>query len=246
MRVPGRLRGLGPIEAARVELQGTIDARDYGSNWLSTSAVPNGILTTEQPLSPEQATQYKNAWTGYDPVTDTTTPPGHTPRVMGQGVKYEFLGIKPKDAQFLETRQFNTTEIARLFGIPASLILATVEGGSQSYANIEQDWIGFTRFTMMAYLTEIEDAFSALLPYGETAKFVIDELLRTDTKTRFEAHEIALRARFKTRNEVRADEGLAAIAGGDELDPVTAPAVAAIPRAAAGPSRPPSLAQIGA
>jgi HK97 family phage portal protein len=216
MRLTGRARGLGPVEAARIELRGTLDARDYGNSWFSDSAVPNGVLTTADVLSAEQAKQYKDGWNGIT-ADGTKTDQSHEIRVLGSGLSYEHLNLKPADAQFLETQQFNTTQLARLFGIPASLMLAAVQGSSTTYSNVEQDWIGFIRFTLMSYLKEIEDALSSLLPYGRTVRFNVDALLRTDTKTRYEAHQIALNAGFKTVNEVRRSEGLPALPGGDAL-----------------------------
>ena len=116
--------------------------------------------------------------------------------------------LKPADAQWLEVQQFGVTGIARLFGIPATLMLAAIEGTSMTYTNVEQEWIGYVRFTLMTYLREIEDAFSAVLPTGQTARFNVEGLLRTDTKTRYEAHEIAIRAGFMSPDEVRRIEKL--------------------------------------
>lgn len=208
LRIPGRAAGLGPIEAARAELQGALDARDYASGWFTDGDVPSGILTTDQQINQDQAKLYKQTWAGIDPDTGEQDPVGYGVRVLGAGLSYDPLKIKPADLQFLETQQFNTTQIARLFGTPASLMLAVVEGNSQSYSNVEQDWIAFTRFTLMAYIREIEEALSALLPYGNRVRFNVDALHRSDTLTRYQAHEVGLRAKFLTRDEVRAIEGL--------------------------------------
>lgn len=208
LRIPGRDKGLGPIEAARAELTGALQARDYSSSWFERGDVPTGLLTSDQPLSAAQAQAYKDVWNGIDPATGKPTPNGVGIRVLGSNLKYDPLQIKPADLQFLETQQFNTTQIARLFGTPASLMLATVEGNSQSYSNVEQDWIAFTRFTLMAYLREIESALSAILPHGNTVRFNVDALQRSDTKTRYDAHKIGIDAGFLTIAEVRQIEGL--------------------------------------
>lgn len=208
LRVPGRDTGLGPIEAARAELTGALQARDYSSSWFERGDVPTGLLTTDQPLSPDMAKAYRDLWNGVDPETGKRTPSGVGVRVLGSNLKYDPLQIKPADLQFLETQQFNTTQIARLFGTPASLMLAVVEGNSQSYSNVEQDWIAFTRFTLMAYLREIEEALSAVLPHGNSVRFNVDALQRSDTKTRYEAHKIGIDAGFLTVPEVRTIEGL--------------------------------------
>lgn len=77
-----------------------------------------------------------------------------------------------------------------------------------TYSNIEQDWIGFVRFTLTKYLRKIEEALTTFTPRGQTVRFQISALLRSDTLTRYQAHQIALSAGFMTLNEVRAIESL--------------------------------------
>ena len=222
LRVPGMERGLGPIQAAQVELNGSLEARDYGNKWLSESEQPDGILSTEQELKPGDTETYKNIWYGRNPDGSEKTDPADASkpakrrnrrerlRVLGKGLTYTPLLLKPADLQFLETQKFNTTGIARLFGMPASLMLAAIEGKSGTYQNVEQEWIGYIRFGLMLALREIEEALTDLLPYGQSARFKLDVLLRSDTKTRYEGHQIALNPEsgWMDVDEVRVIEGL--------------------------------------
>jgi HK97 family phage portal protein len=215
LRVPGRDRGLGPIQAAQEELAGAIDARDYGSSWFSEGGQPDGVLTTDQELAPGDTTKYKNVWYGRNPdgspVEDQEQRLSERLRVMGKGLTYSPIFLKPSEVQFLESQQFSTTQIARLLGLPASLLLAAVEGNSQTYSNVEQDWIAYVRFSLMLPLREIEEAFSDLLPRGQVARFNLSTLLRTDTKTRYEGYQIGLDPvkGWLVDDEVRGWEGLA-------------------------------------
>lgn len=201
MRVPGKTWGLGPIQAARHELLGAIDVRDYASNWFKESGIPSGVLKSDQVLSPDQATAAKNAW-------NLTAGAKNGVAVLGQGLSYSPIFLSPADAQFIESQNWNVTQVARLFGVPSSLMLADTAGSSMTYQNVEQDWIGYIRFSLMTYLIEIEQAFTTLLPRGQEAHFNIEALLRSDTLTRYNAHKIGLEAGFLTIDEVRAIEGL--------------------------------------
>jgi len=200
LRVPGRLRGLGPIEAAAAELRGALDLRDYASSWFTDSGIPNGVLSTEQTLSPAQAEQWKARARDMFKPTE--------PTVLGNGLTYSTVGLRPADAQFLESRQFSVTEVARLFGIPPTYLAAAVDGGSDTYSNQEQVDIWFVRYTLMSYLREIEVQLTELLPRGQVARFKVDALLRTDTKTRYEAHEIAIRTGLYSAQHAQQIEGL--------------------------------------
>ena len=64
------------------------------------------------------------------------------------------------------------------------------------------------RFTLTKYLRKIEEALTTFTPRGQTVRFQISALLRSDTLTRYKAHQIALNAGFMTLNEVRAIESL--------------------------------------
>lgn len=201
LKLPGRLTGLGPIQAAQIELRGALELRDYASLWFSEGNIPSGVLTSDQVLTPDDAKQWRAAW--------YSTESGSGLKVLGKGTTYEPLLLKPADAQWLESQQFTTTQLARLFGTPASLMLAAVEGSAMTYSNVEQDWIAFVRFTLMGYLRKIENALTSLTVRGQEVRFNFDALLRTDTKTRYEAHQIALTAKFLDDDEVRALEGYA-------------------------------------
>lgn len=201
MRVPGTNWGLGPIQAAKRELKGAVDVRNYSSYWFEEAGIPSGVLKSDQVLSPDQALAAKNAW-------NSTAGAKHGVAVLGQGLTYAPIFLSPSDAQFIESQNWNVTQIARLFGVPASLMLADAAGSSMTYQNVEQDWIGYLRFSLMTYLIEVEQAFTTLLPRGQEAHFNIEALLRSDTLSRYNAHKIGLEAGFLTIEEVRAIEGL--------------------------------------
>lgn len=208
MRIPGSAYGLGPIQAAQADLRGALDTRDYAANWLDSGGQPNGVLKSDQILSGDMAGSYKKQW-------NETAGAKKGVAVLGQGLSYQPVFLSPKDVQFIEAQQFNVTTIARMFGTPASLMLAAVEGNSQTYSNVEQDWLAYARFTLMGYLVEIEDALSSLLPGRQQAKFNLEALLRADTTTRYGAYSNALASGFLTVDEIREIE---------HLDPLEAPA----------------------
>lgn len=223
MRVPGSAYGLGPIQAAQTELRGALDVRDYAGSWFDKSGVPvGGYLSTDMPVTPEGAKATKDAWTGA--TADREGVP-----VLGGGYKFNTLFLNPRDAMWIESQQFTVTQIARLFGVPSSLMLATVEGSTDTYQNVSQDWLGFVRFSLMAYLIEIEDALSTLLPRGQETKFNVEALLRSDTTTRYQSYEVAVRTGWLQKSEVRDIENLAPISGIDKTPTPPAPAAPAAP-----------------
>lgn len=204
MRLPGRDRGLGPIQAARNEIGSAADVRDYASNWFRGSGQPSGLLKSKGAKTAEEAKAQRDRWN--EAAMDENNPTGV--RVIGGDTDYDPLMLSPEDAQWLEVRKFSVTEFARLFGIPSGLMLAAIDGTSMTYSNVEQEWLAFTRFTLMQYLRKIEEALTELSPLGQTIRVDVDVLLRSDTKSRYDAHRVGLEAGFLTIDEVRGIEDL--------------------------------------
>jgi hypothetical protein len=110
----------------------------------------------------------------------------------------------------IHTLQFNAEqiqhavlEIARAAGVdPEDLGVSTT---SRTYQNAEQRRLDLVDFTLAHYMSAVEQRLSMrdVLPRGYEAKVNLDGFLRSDTKTRYEAHKIALDAGFETIPEVR-------------------------------------------
>lgn len=203
LSIPGNLYGLGPIQACQQELRNAKDTRDFAAKWFSDSGMAAQVVSPKVPVSPDTLTDIanslRNAQTGGSVVAPTE-------------LSIQNLFLNPRDAMFVEVQNWNTSQVCRILGIPANMMLAEA-GSSMTYSNVEQEQIAFTRFSLSAYYIEIEQAMSYLLPRGTDARMNIDALLRTDTLTRYQAHQIAIAAGFKTIDEVREDEKLAPLLG---------------------------------
>lgn len=206
MRVPGNVYGLGPIQAAQKELLNARDTRDYASVWFTDSGIPNGVLKSDQMLSPDQAAAAKDAW-------NLTAGAKNGVAVLGNGLNYQPMYLNPRDSMFIESQAWNVQQVARLFGIPANMLMASVDGNSMTYTNMEQEQMAFVRYTLSQYIVEIESALSHLTTRGTMVKINVDSLLRSDTLTRYQAHAIAIASGWMTVDEVRAIEDLPTVGG---------------------------------
>jgi len=206
MRVPGNVYGLGPIQAAQKELLNARDTRDYASVWFTDSGIPNGVLKSDQMLSPDQAAAAKDAW-------NLTAGAKSGVAVLGNGLNYQPMYLNPRDSMFIESQAWNVQQVARLFGIPANMLMASVDGNSMTYTNMEQEQMAFVRYTLSQYIVEIESALSHVLTRSTMVKINVDSLLRSDTLTRYQAHAIAIASGWMTVDEVRAIEDLPTVGG---------------------------------
>lgn len=205
--------GLSPIGVARQGIGVGLAAEEFGARHFGSGSLIAGVLQTTQPLDQPQAEAVKRRWA----EKTAGLSHAHEVAVLDRGLEWKQIGIPPKDAQFLETRKFAVTDVARLYGIPPHL-LGDVETSTSWGTGIEQQQIGLIVFTLTQWMTRVEQRVSIeCLAPSITADFDTSGLLRGDVKTRMEAAGAAIQNGIKTRNEVRAAEGLAPAKGGDRF-----------------------------
>jgi len=214
LRMPGRTTGLGPIQAAQVELRGALDVQTYAEQWFDRGDVPPGYLTTDARLNADTAKETRDAWYAEREKI----------KVLHSGMKFVHLALSPKDAQWVESQNLSALKAARIFGIPARLMLVALDGSSDTYANLQDEDRALVRWALQKPLREIEEAWTEITAYGQTVRFNIDGFLRADPKTRYEAHKLGIDAGWLLKNEVRAIEGLDPIDGLDDPKPAAVPA----------------------
>lgn len=128
--------------------------------------------------------------------------------------------IDPIDAQMLESRAFSVEEICRFFGVPPFMVGQTSKSTSWG-TGLEQQTLGFLKFTLRRRLKRIEQALEKqLLTAAERAagfivEFSIEGLLRADSGGRAKFYQQMTAIGAMTINEVRALENLAPVQGGD-------------------------------
>lgn len=201
MRVTGEAYGLGPIQAAARDLAGARDLSQWGSDFVRSGGIPTGILSTDQPLKPEEAAEGAAQWNSRNSTSGGIA-------ILGKGLKYIQTSIKPADMQFLESRAFDDRQIARIFGIPSHLMLVGVDGSSLTYQNLQSADLAFMRWTLMSYLRRIESALTKAAPRGQTVRFNLDALLRADKETRMATHATAITAGIYSPAYARQIEGI--------------------------------------
>jgi len=196
----GYLRSLGPIDACNKDISAALDLRNYAANWFGQAGIPTGILKSDKPISSEDANEITERWHAKQSERKVA--------VLGQGFEWQTVQLNPRDAMFTDVQIQQVQAIARLFGVPARLLLTGVDGSSDTYTNLQDENQVFYRHTIMAYTDAISDALSECLPRGTRAEFNFEGLFKADMANRFSMYETAIRAGFMTTDEVRVKEGL--------------------------------------
>jgi HK97 family phage portal protein len=140
----------------------------------------------------------------------------HRVIVLEEGAKYASVAIPPNDSQMLETRRFQTEEIARFYRVPPHLI-QSLERSTNN--NIEHQGIDFVTHCIQPWVVKWEMAIARqLLSPAERAaffaKFNLASLLRGDTKSRYEAYAVGRQWGWLSANDIRELEDLDRLPGG--------------------------------
>lgn len=194
--------GLSPIAHAAMSLGGYLSAQEFAADWFSGGGIPAAHLkNAEQVLKDGVADKVKARFNETVGAGDIF--------VTGKDWEYKPLSAKASEAQFIEQMKFGVPDICRFLGVPGDMIDAESSTGTVTYANVTQRNLQLLIMNLNPALRRREAAFSRRLLDGPRfARFNRGALLEMDLKSRYEAHQIAIRSRWKVPSEVRELEDL--------------------------------------
>ena len=207
------LMGMSPIELARENLGMALAAQDYGARFFANDAKPTGGWI-EFPGSFKDNEAKKVFRESYQQAQSGAN--RGKVLVLENGMKFHEVGVTNKDAQFLELRKFQITDIARLFRVPPHMI-ADLERAT--FSNIEQQSLEFVMHTMTPWAERWEASIeSELLLDGDDIEIEFDfaNLMRGDAASRSSYYQSGIQNGWLTRNEARIAENLNPIDGLDQ------------------------------
>lgn len=133
------------------------------------------------------------------------------PMVLAEGIKYEKAQMTAREAQMVEERKWQISEISRLYGVPLHLLGVDDQ---TNRSTTEEQSLNFLRFTARPWVANIEMAMQTQLviaPKLYVIRFNMDDLDRGNMGTRADFWAKALGSggspAWLTPNEVRAEEG---------------------------------------
>lgn len=209
--------GYSPIRVAALQAIGlALATEEFGARFFSNGAQPRILMRHPGRLSAEA---YKRLADSFS-ESNAGLSNAHKTRILEEGMDISTVGIPPEEAQFLQTRKFQVTEIARIFRVPPHM-LADLERAT--FSNIEHQSLEFVMHTLRPWLVRHEQAIRRdfLISAEEKrlyfAKYSVEGLLRGDTLARYQSYQSAINTGWMTRNEAREHEDLNPMDGGDKL-----------------------------
>jgi HK97 family phage portal protein len=194
--VPGDPWCLGAIEAHRLVWEQQLGQQSMGKSVYTSSAVPSGIITVDQDVPTKEQREFvEDQWTeryGGGP---------RGPAVIGKRMAYQPLSWSPRDAEFIEARQFSVAETTLMFGLRPEDLGAAIGGPGMTYGNRTDDNLQRIIDSYDPLMRVVEDAWTDLVPGA--VKGEPEALLRSSTRERYELHQIAQEIGLETAEETR-------------------------------------------
>lgn len=213
LHVPGLgydgFNGYSIAALAREAVALGIAAEEFGARFYANGA--NMGMVATHPGSFKNPDARKRIRESLETMT-TGLKNAHRIAVLEEGLKLEKLGIPQKDAQHLELRGYQVSEIARFFRMPLHKIQ---DMSAATNNNIEHQGIEFVSDCMLIHVRRWEQAlnshpsiFSQRTRGRFAFHFNLEGLLRGDLPTRYSAFAIGKQWGFLSTNDIREVEDM--------------------------------------
>ena len=209
------IEGMSMISLARETIGLGLATEDFGSLYFGQGTHPAGIYEMDGYLGDNKSDFMKTLREGVAGLGKS-----HSIMVAEGGAKYKPLTIPLNDAQFLETRKFQKSEIAAMYHVPLHKL--GIHDSNTNNNNLEQENSGYVDSCLMHWIVRWEQNIALQLltleerRQGFFVEFLVDALLRGDSQARAEYYNKIFQVGGIKPNEIRAKENMNPIDGGDE------------------------------
>lgn len=186
-------------------LGNTIAKTQHEGAFYSNGAKASGVIMTPGNLGSKEQ---KNIQESFDKAHSGAKNRFKT-IVLEEGVKYQQLTIPQNDAQFLESKKFDQTEVCGWFRMPPHKVGIL---DNANYSNIESQDRSFAKDVAVPWAVRFQQEIDRKL-FFETergrfmSQFNLDDLIKGDIKTRYEVYNSAVQTGILKPTEPREAEG---------------------------------------
>jgi HK97 family phage portal protein len=194
------------ISYARDSIGLALATEGYASRLFSQGALHGGLIKLPTGVSLDNDASKRMAASFQDATAKQEN--WHRPVVLEQGADWVPMTMTAEDSQFLLSRKFSVTDIARWFGVPPHMI-ADLERSTNN--NIEQQSLEFVTYDLTPWLVLWEQAIARDLILNRAVYFVefnVDGLLRGDSAARGEFYSKLFSVAALSPNDILARENM--------------------------------------
>ena len=211
-----QVRGMSRLEPLRQTILNEDSARRAAAAMWSNGGRPSFVVshpkTVSQPTQDRLAAQLAGLHKGVDNWGKIA--------ILEEGMIPTLLPLDAESMQYIDTRKINREEACGIFDVPPPVVHILDRA---TFSNITEQMRSMYRDTMAPRLGLYESAIDSQLrpdfdPRGTIyAEFLLDEVMRGAFETRAEANQKAIFSGQRTPNEVRKQDNMPPLEGGDRL-----------------------------
>lgn len=199
------LVGFSTAQMQRESLANSIAKQQHEGAFYANGAKASGVLMTPGTMGEKEKnnieTSFAKAHSGAKNRFKTI--------VLEEGVKYQQLTIPQNDAEFLESKKFDRTEVCGWFRMPPHKIGVLDDA---NYSNIDSQERSFAKDVAVPWSVRFQQELDRKLFFEtERGKFMtqfnLDDLIKGDIKTRYEVYNSAVQTGILKPTEPREAEG---------------------------------------
>lgn len=195
--------GRSVVSYAREQLGEAIAAQAFGAGFYGGGAQPYLALISKKSLSQEAIGKLRDNWSRKHGGTTRNI------AVLEDELDVKTIGMPLEDAQFLQSRQFYVTEIARWLGIPPHKLYDLLRSTNNNIEEQQLEWYEDLIPHLVRWEQELHwKLFSPAEHQLYLVGHVVENLLRGNIEKRYQAYSVGLQWGFFNRNEVRRRENL--------------------------------------
>jgi HK97 family phage portal protein len=192
------LVGLSPVKVYAREVLGCdLAAQNYGAKFFANDSRPGGYLKNTARMKDAEKLNAATTWNLAHSQGNA-----HRMAILDGGLTWEGVGVAPEEAQFIQTRSFNRSQIAAIFGVPGHMV---GDDADAPRAVLEQKGVEFLSYTIKPWAKRWEQAINAkVFPTGKYfVKFDTTELERPTYDVLLKGIQMARYAGLMSANEGR-------------------------------------------
>lgn len=189
-----------------------VGARDYSARYFRNNTNPGGVLIHPGKLQPTARQNMRESWERLHKGLDNV----HKIAILEEGVEYKAFQSNARDAQLLESRQFDAREIANIFGVPSHKLGDSSKVAYNSLGEENQSYLNDTLSSWFAMISQ--ECTDKLLSEAEKATgthcvdFDYSAIQRANPEAQMNYAKAGFAGGIMTKNEARATIGLNATA----------------------------------
>jgi HK97 family phage portal protein len=204
------LCGVSPISACGLAAVQGLTIQTDSTRFFQQGSKPGGVLTAPGLISDDNAKRVKDYW-----EENFTGENRGRIAVLGDGLKYEPVGMSANDAQLINQLKWTAEQVCTAFRVPPYMVGV---GPMPSYNNVEalnQQYYSQCLQEKMEAIEALLDKGLGLEAAGYGVEFELDDLLKMDTATQVRTWGDGIIRGLIAPNEGRKKLNLPPVDGGD-------------------------------